>query len=190
MTTTTTTAAADAPVVSPPVHPLRRHYNPGHQRAARRICHAARNAAAPTSLPAPQEPVSGPEVYHEIENAAELARLVRLVRDVSAPEGIKPAERDLAAPRIRRHVSEDVSSLEAARQRRNSNDRALRAVVSVHEDIGASQTRPARVKTSPRMPDFLTCKLHGRALAVMLCEDDAGGSSAFPPGPILRRQWD
>ena len=79
---------------------------------------------------------------------------------------------------------------EAARQRRNSNDRALRAVVSVHEDIGASQTRPARVKTSPRMPDFLTCKLHGRALAVMLCEDDGGGSSAFPPGPILRRQWD
>jgi hypothetical protein len=94
------------------------------------------------------------------------------VRDVSAPEGIRPAERDLAAPRIRRHVSEDVSSLEAARQRRNRNDRALRAVVSVHEDIGASQTRPARVKTSPRMPDFLTCKLHGRALAVMLCEDD------------------
>ena len=34
-----------------------------------------------------------------------------------------------------------VSSLEAARQRRNG--RALRAVVSVHEDIGASQTRRA-----------------------------------------------
>ena len=190
MTTTTTTAAADAPVVSAPVHPLRRHNNPGHERAARRICHAARNADAPTSLPAPQEPISAPEVYDDTENAAELVRLLRLVRHVSAPEGIRPAERDLAAPRIRRHVSEDVSSLEAARQRRNSNDRALRAVVSVHEDIGASQTRPARVKTSPRMPDFLTCKLHGRALAVMLCEDDAGGSSAFPPGPILRRQWD
>ena len=90
----------------------------------------------------------------------------------------------------RRHVSEDdVSSLEVARQRRNV--RALRAVVSsVHEDIGASQTRPARFKTSPRMPDFLTCKLHGQALAVMLCEDDGGGSSAFSPGPILmQRQW-
>ena len=69
--------------------------------------------------------------------------------------------------------------------------RALRAVVSsVHEDIGASQTRPARVKTSHRMPDCLTCKLNGQALAVMLCEDDGGGSFAFPPGPILRRQWD
>jgi len=36
------------------------------------------------------------------------------------------------------------------------------------------------------MPDCLKCKLHGQALAVMLCEDD-GGSFTFPPGPILMR---
>ena len=113
------------------------------------------------------------------------ASLGRLVRRLCATEGIRPAERDLAAPRIRRHVSEDGSSLEVARQRRNVS--ALRAVVSsVHEDIGTSQTRPARVKTSQRMPDCLKCKLHGQALAVMLCEDD-GGSFTFPPGPILMR---
>ena len=205
---TTTIATADAPVVFPgPVHPLQRHDNPEHQRATRRICHGAGNAAAPTSLPAPQEPISGPEVYDETDNAAELPRasvlsvgtqfsnlytavdapasLGRLVRRLCATEGIRPAERDLAAPRIRRHVSEDGSSLEVARQRRNV--RALRAVVSsVHEDIGTSQTRPARVKTSQRMPDCLKCKLHGQALAVMLCEDD-GGSFTFPPGPILMR---
>jgi hypothetical protein len=187
----------------------------------------------------PQEPISGPEVYDETDNADELPRLGLLVCRLCAPEGISPAERDLVPaveiaidldsttnvssvqgpseeqlnqelqsrelssaellvpapiviydqPLIRRHVSEDCSSLEVAHQRRHVC--ALRAVVSsVHEDIGASQTRPARVKTSHWMPDCLTCKLNGQALAVMLCEDDSGGSFAFPPGPILRRQWD
>jgi hypothetical protein len=165
---TTTTATADACL-----HPLSAKH-PKFQS----MTTTTATADAPVVFPAPVRPTEE-QPNQELQS-----------RELSSAELLVPAPIVIYdQPQIRRHVIEDCSSLEVARQRRTVG--ALRAVVSsVHEDIGASQTRPARVKTSHRMPDCLTCKLNGQALAVMLCEDDGGGSFAFPPGPILRRQWD